>query len=63
MDKKNVSDTINARVLLRVELKRVGGASPYSLAADLIPKRGAKAIQSDKVRELARSAFRGSRAR
>ncbi|MEK6243392.1 MAG: hypothetical protein AABM33_02740 [Pseudomonadota bacterium] len=40
-----------------------GGESAYSLAADLIPRRGAKAIRSDKVRELARKAFRGSRAR
>jgi len=58
-----VSDTINARIPLRVEQKKAGDASPYSLAADLIPKRGAKTIQSDKVRELARRAFRGSRAR
>ena len=41
----------------------VGGESAYSLAADLIPKRGAKAIRSDKVRELARKAFGGSRSR
>lgn len=40
-----------------------GGASPYSLAADLIPPRGVKDIQSGKVRELARKAFRGPRAR
>lgn len=40
-----------------------GGASPYSLAADLIPARGIKQIQSDNVRELARKAFRGPRAR
>jgi hypothetical protein len=40
-----------------------GGASPYSLAADLIPSRGAKDIQSGKIRELARKAFRGPRAR
>ena len=39
-----------------------GGESAYSLAADLIPKRGARAIRSDKVRELARKAFGGSRA-
>ena len=37
------------------------GASAYSLAADLIPKRGTTAIRSDKVRELARKAFRGPR--
>ncbi|MBI4193863.1 MAG: hypothetical protein HY526_02165 [Betaproteobacteria bacterium] len=40
-----------------------GGASAYSLAADLIPSRGVKKIQSGNVRELARKAFRGSRAR
>jgi len=37
------------------------GASAYSLAADLIPQRGSTAIRSDKVRELARKAFRGPR--
>jgi len=40
-----------------------GGASGYSLAADLIPPEGAKALQSTDVRRLARKAFRGSRAR
>ena len=40
-----------------------GGASPYSLAADLIPERGAKNLQSGKVKELARKAFRGTRTR
>lgn len=40
-----------------------GGASPYSLAADLIPSRGVKELQSGNVRELARKAFRGSRSR
>jgi hypothetical protein len=40
-----------------------GGASPYSLAADLIPPKGIKEIQSGNVRELARKAFRGPRAR
>jgi hypothetical protein len=39
------------------------GVSPYSLAADLIPARGAKNIQSGMVRELARKAIRGPRAR
>lgn len=39
------------------------GASPYSLAADLIPAKGIKEIQSGNVRELARKAFRGPRAR
>jgi len=38
-----------------------GGVNLYSLAADLIPKRGARGIRSDRVRELARKAFRGSR--
>lgn len=58
-----MSDTINARILLRVKQKQAGGASPYSRAADLIPKRGVKTIQSDTVRELARKAFRRARAR
>jgi hypothetical protein len=40
-----------------------GGASPYSLATDLIPAKGVREIQSDNVRELARKAFRGARAR
>ena len=43
--------------------KETGGASPHALAADLIPARGAKGLQSDNVRELARKAFRGARAR
>jgi hypothetical protein len=40
-----------------------GGASPYSLAADLIPPRGMKELQSGKVREIARKAFRDSSSR
>ena len=40
-----------------------GGMSPYSLAADLIPERGTKSLQSGKVKELARKAFRGARTR
>ena len=43
--------------------KETGGASPYSLAADLIPARGVKEVQSGAVRSLARKAFRGPRAR
>jgi len=43
--------------------KDTGGASPYSLAADLIPAKGVKKLQSGNVRELARKAFRGPRAR
>ncbi len=84
-----MSDTINARIPLRVEQKlaeycaRRGvtrteavvraldeyldrasdGASGYSLAADLIPPEGAKALQSADVRRIARKAFRGPRAR
>ena len=41
--------------------KESAGPSPYSLAADLIPAKGAKAIQSANVRALARRAFRGPR--
>jgi hypothetical protein len=43
--------------------KETGGASLYSLAADLIPAQGAPDLQSGNVRELARKAFRGSRSR
>ncbi|MGH8633785.1 MAG: hypothetical protein ACRET7_06580 [Burkholderiales bacterium] len=43
--------------------KETGGASPYSLAVDLIPPRGARELQSGNVRALARKAFRGPRAR
>lgn len=34
----------------------IDGANPYSLAADLIPAKGAKALQSDCLRILARRA-------
>lgn len=43
--------------------REAGGVSAYSLAADLIPPRGSKEVQSGNVRELARKAFRGSRPR
>lgn len=43
--------------------KAEGGAAPYALAADLIPAKGAADLQSDKVREIARRAFRGPRPR
>jgi hypothetical protein len=42
--------------------REAGGVDAYSLAADLIPKQGIRGIQSKNVRELARRAFRGSRA-
>jgi len=58
-----VGDIINARIPLRTEQKQAGSVNPYSLAADLIPQRGVKTIQSDRIRELARKAFRGPRAR
>jgi len=51
------------RALDRYLDSETGGASPYSLASDLIPRRGAKGLQSDKARELARKAFRGPGAR
>ena len=41
----------------------VGSVNPYSLAADLIPALGLRQVQSAKVRELARKAFRSPRAR
>lgn len=40
-----------------------GGSKAYTLAADLIPKRGAARLQSANVSKLARAAFRGSRPR
>ena len=43
--------------------KAEGGAAPYALAADLIPSKGSPELQSDRVRAIARRAFRGSRAR
>jgi len=43
--------------------KAQGGAGAYALAADLIPSKGAPELQADKVREIARRAFRGPRAR
>ncbi len=52
-----------ARKNARILNPSSGGYNAYSLAADLIPKRGTKAIRSDKVREFARQAFCGSRAR
>jgi hypothetical protein len=52
-----MSDTVNARIPPRVEQK-LGGASGYALASNLIPARGAKALQSTAVRKLARTAFR-----
>ena len=43
--------------------REAGGASAYALAADLIPPRGARELQGENVRKLARKAFRGTRAR
>ena len=43
--------------------RETGGISAYSLAADLIPERGIKEVQSTNVRHLARKAFRASRPR
>jgi hypothetical protein len=43
--------------------RQSGGSDAYALAADLIPKRGVAKLQSAAVRQLARDAFRGSRAR
>jgi len=58
-----VGDIKNARIPLRTGQKQARSANPHPLAADLIPQRGVKTIQSDRIRELARKAFRGSRAR
>ena len=43
--------------------RRAGGGDAFSLAVDLIPKRGVRELQSSEVRRLARAAFRGPRAR
>ncbi len=43
--------------------QRAGGPDAYSLAADLIPREGVAAVQSGKVREAARKAFRVTRSR
>lgn len=40
-----------------------GGPDAFTLAADVIPRKGARALQSDRTRELARKAFRGKRTR
>ncbi|HKA45944.1 MAG TPA: hypothetical protein VKF40_28400 [Burkholderiales bacterium] len=41
--------------------KEDGGANAYSLAVDLIPRKGARELQSSNARALARKAFRGPR--
>ncbi len=43
--------------------RKSGTVNGYALAADLIPARGARKLQSSQVRNLARQAFRGPRAR
>lgn len=43
--------------------KAQGGSGAFALAADLIPAKGAPDVQAEKVREIARRAFRGSRTR
>ncbi len=40
-----------------------GTVNAYSLAVDLIPRRGTKRVSSTRVRELARKAFARSRTR
>jgi hypothetical protein len=51
------------RALDRYLDEQAGGVDAYSLAKDLIPSRGAKALQSDNVRALAERAFRAARPR
>lgn len=58
--------TRSAAVLQAVEqyLDQVtGGENAFALAADLIPENGDPVLRSNRVRELARKAFRGPRAR
>lgn len=51
------------RALERYLDEQAGSVDGYSLAVDLIPAQGAKALQADKARILAKRAFRGSRSR
>ena len=51
------------RALDRYLDEQAGGVDGYSLARDLIPSHGAKALQADKVRILAERAFRAPRSR
>lgn len=58
--------TRSAAVLRAIEQyldQTAGGENAFALAADLIPGKGDPALRSDRVRELARKAFRGARAR
>ena len=54
--------TTRTKVYARA-LDETGGVSPYLLAADLIPSKGIKEIQSGNVRDLGRKVFRGPCAR
>lgn len=51
------------RALDRFLDREMGGQDAWSLAADLIPAEGIARIQAERVREIARKAFRGTRAR
>ena len=51
------------RALDRYLDERGGVAGACSLAVDLIPRRGAKSLQSNNLRGLAQRAFRASRSR
>lgn len=51
------------RALDRFLDREMGGQDAWSLVADLIPAEGIARIQADRVREIARKAFRGTRAR
>lgn len=51
------------RALDRFLEQESAGTDAYSLAADLIPEKGAKELQSANVRELARKAFQRARSR
>jgi len=58
--------TRSAAVLRALEQyldQAAGGHSAFALAADLIPEKGDPALRSDRIRELARKALRGPRAR
>lgn len=58
--------TRSAAVLRALEQyldQAAGGEDAFALAADLIPENGDPQLRSDRVRGLARQAFRGPRAR
>ena len=52
--------THKVRASVRVKRKLAGGTSAYALAADLIPKKGLKSVQSEDLRGLWQRRFLGA---